>query len=239
MTNASAPSDKILSLISHLAAMTTENGCTEAEAATAASKMQKLLFDHNLSMADISTGDKTAEEIAQGGTADIAAMMRTMYGNRRIRPNARQWLVTLASSVARYNFCRILVRGENEGVIFVGSKANCAAAQAIFEFLAAQIMRLADEGYKADPLAKMTDSRIWRRNFSYGAASRVSNRLYENWKAMQEQSGVGTALVISNTAELEKFMGGFGMAKSYKSSGHGTREGIAAGDRVNLGNALK
>lgn len=240
MTN-QAPSDKVLDLIAKLAAMTVENGATEAEAATAAQKMQKLLFDYNLSLADVKVGkDKNAAQSIREDILNLDAMTRTIFGDRIIRPNERQWLVDLASAVARYNFCHILIGGQNTHIYFVGTPANSKAAFAIYEFLAHQVVRLSNEEYRA--LRPTTDHRVWKRNFSNGAAHRLALRLREQWEAMQEASEVGTALVVSNSAALSEYMQRYkdvGSAKRHSGrNGAGYADGYSAGERINLGRAL-
>jgi hypothetical protein len=86
--------DTILKRIQKLLALTVERGATPEEAATAAAKAQALLFEHNLSMAQVeAVGDIGGDEIFDY-VLDIAAAMRFV-----------NWRKALISAIAEYNFC--------------------------------------------------------------------------------------------------------------------------------------
>lgn len=241
--------ERVLDLIAKLANVTEARGATEAEASTALDKMQRLLFQHNLSLSDVKVGDKSAPSGITDASAD--AYVRT---NRK--PGAgfkerkgtlpqyeREWRIRLASAVARYNFCSILV-GYNFGqVIFVGTSENIEAVKAIWAYAVEQVDRLSYEALayrRKTPASQRADNgKTFRASWLIGCVQRLEDRLYATWAELRRQSQASTALVVSNDSALAEYVAKKtgGRTVGYKSSAksqEGLAAGYVAGSRVDL-----
>ena len=244
--------DRIIQQIVALQNMTVERGATEAEATTAMQKMQALLFKYNL---DLSSLDLHKKSDGPGFKEEFEPTIQRKNRNpgsgfKQRSPNLtdyeREWRVRLAVSVAQYNFCRVLTDQEFYHVLFIGSQVNVEAVRSIWDYACEQVDALSYEALKArrknktqQALEGFQSGKTWRRDWMFGCVDRLSSRLYEGWAALQKQSEVGTALVVSNTAALAEYVkersSGDTVSWSNKKRGFGYAHGYRAADRVNLG----
>lgn len=234
---------KTLELIARLHALATNKGATEAEAATALSKMQALLFKHNLTMSDISMDPSERKSSITDEESSAHDIIATWFGGR-VRPAERAWLSLLAGSVARYNFCSTMITKKFTHVWFVGTPENIAAVRAIWMYAAEQVMDLADEAYKAYKAhGGTTYYRIWRRNFATGCCARLEQRLREEWNKLQQANVDSKALIVVNSTDLTEYIDARKDSKPVKyntgRSVDGQRAGYVAGDLVKLGAKAK
>lgn len=116
--------NKILSIIEKLFRKTTDNGCTEEEAAAAAAHAQRLLARHGLTMEEAEAMrdlDKNKDEIDK------------LIVDYEIKP----WAWQLQAVIAKNFRCRALFRGSrsNARAIFLGHKNDAEIARKVFEEL--------------------------------------------------------------------------------------------------------
>lgn len=233
------PSDKTLDLIQKLHNLATNKGATEAEAENALARMQALLFRHNLSIEDV----KMTPEKRQAGLTDVSTNIDSVTSQRftkfSSRPNEREWITSLASSIARYNFGRIMVSEDRTEIWFVGTPENIEAIKEIWAFAVEQVMNLSGEAYKVfRKEGGKTDPRQYKRNFSNGCVARLHQRLREEWEKLQQAAVESKALIVVNDQALQEYMDARstkGKAPRRGSSSEGYRAGFAAGDLVQLG----
>lgn len=130
---------RVLTLISKLLQMKEGRGATEAEAAQAAERVQKLLQEHNLTLAEVESrgvaaaqGDRTKEKTA--------------------RRAANPWQIDLMRAVAEGNFCLHRVAEERVGKVtrrfhmLVGRAVNVSATRDLFGYLEDTLRRIMMEG---------------------------------------------------------------------------------------------
>lgn len=122
--------EKIIATIKKLLEMTEANGCSENEAMVAALKAQKLMAEHNLTIADVSTetaGQEITKEEVVCGTGD-------------------KWKYRLAAIIAR-NFCCETFVVNKSVIVFYGYEKDAKIAANVFEFLFKTGNKLADKCY--------------------------------------------------------------------------------------------
>lgn len=122
--------EKIIEKIKKLLAMTEENGASENEAMIAALKAQKLMAEHNLTIADIDTDEKgqtIIEEACDAGKGD-------------------KWKYKLANVIAA-NFCCKTYVAQRRWIIFYGYEKDAKIASEVFKFLFKMGNKLADRCY--------------------------------------------------------------------------------------------
>lgn len=137
------PRDDIIELIQGLLAKTEARGATEAEASSAASKVQELLGKYNLSMAEITPVDGSAPLVGQ----------LTSYLNGA---DGKAWLKSLSVVVASAYYCRVILsypkfediqsglcRQDAAGFIFIGREVNAAVCGEMLKWLEHQIWDIA------------------------------------------------------------------------------------------------
>jgi Protein of unknown function (DUF2786) len=126
-----APED-VVERIRKLLRLAENAGATEAEAASALERASALLLRHNLSM----------EQIA------VSASQREVVGEERIRTGwAGSWRGSLLGVLARHNLCSPFVhrRDRADTVVIVGRPANIEATHAMYDWIAEQLERFAQE----------------------------------------------------------------------------------------------
>lgn len=127
--------DTILLRIKKLMAMTEARGATPEEAATAAAKAQALLFEHNLTMAQV---DATSTEKGE----DIG---KTIYDMTEGKDSSMGWRKLLLHMVTRYNFCKMcsMIDGLDRRTAIIGKKSNVEVAVFIYEHTQREIHKMA------------------------------------------------------------------------------------------------
>lgn len=199
----------ILKRIRALLAMSRGNA-NENEAAVAAQKVQQLLTDYNLSLADV--------EKTEGGKVVEDGDLMTSSSN--------PWRRSLGLAVARLYFCdyywrhvrrpaphrkRPYVRGDQHN--FIGLPHNVVVAKEMFVYLVDTIERLAKDGrkqwvkkygsYYVVEGERVTAS-MYENAFRYGCATRISERIWQRYnEAVAPPAGL---LVKSNVPALYKGM---------------------------------
>jgi len=131
----------------------------EHEAALAASKMQELLFKHNLSIETLSEPSEYVEEKRELGS--------------------RVWARRLMVGLCRNNFCEPLRAAWGGEIFIVGRRENVTAVNEMFVYLVGEINRLAKGSYKdykvGTPWPENANS--WCSAFRSGAVATINGRL--------------------------------------------------------------
>jgi hypothetical protein len=177
-----ANTDRVVTLINKLLALSKDGGATEAEAALAAEKAQELMTEHNLSMATV--------EAAGGDSGESGVRIKDGLNHRQVY----NWQKQLMAHIADLNFCHCMLRYETNrtwngtskvfnGYQLIGRAANVASTRVMFEYILQSINRLAKEAL--DPKEFFTR---YGHSFKEGCADRIVERLQERRaKEVEEQ----------------------------------------------------
>lgn len=166
--------------IQKLMAITTERGATEAEAAIASEHVQRMLAEHNITMATI--------EASGGDTGEGGKRTRENVGRRQVY----KWQRNLMSAIAKLHFClaipkfRYRMHGPEifDGYDLIGRVDNVTTTRVMFEYLLQTIERLAREDVGNDPSQFFTK---YAHSFKEGCADRLVDRLEDKHRDIVEQ----------------------------------------------------
>lgn len=174
---------------------------SEAQAALAATKLQELLTEHNLDIADLEKrGSRNAPEVRQHGH-DLGKAAFT-------------WKLNLAEMIAQYYFCHPIVDRTRKTVSFVGRPDNVESLQMLYAWVIDQIKKIATQERRNhfDTTGEHIDPLRWQIQFGIGAVERLEERLIE-MKARQEEDREGTdaeskvtALVVAFKGEISDYL---------------------------------
>jgi hypothetical protein len=229
MTGASAERAKIVERARALLSMTIENGCTEAEAMTAAAKAAKLMQDYDLALGDI-------EDVQDTRVAQQSAPMQSMQ-NRRHMHSAGVWT---APAVADFFDCKCW-RDHTE-IIFFGSKDDVVLAHVMLNMIRVAMDRDLQSFMDGPGLEIDAHPATLKASFLRGMGQRVSERfdiLKHERTAMARSRGnelvvMKGALVDTEFAKL--FPNGLGKASRQKPTNNewAYAHGADAADSLNL-----
>lgn len=173
-------SNIVIDRIRKLMALTAERGATEAEATLASEHVQRLLSEHNLSMAIV--------EMDGGDTGTGGKRTREGVSHRQVYKWQRELMVQLAE----LNFCKPLIRFQSRGwgkpdvfngYDLIGRADNVTTTKVMFEYLLQTIERLAREEVK-------DSSQFFTRyahSFKEGCSDRIIARLQEQQRRIVEE----------------------------------------------------
>lgn len=225
--------EKLLERLKAILNRTTENGCTEAEAAQAMAMAQKLMIEHNLDMAELHAATGTQEEY----TEEDAGFAVSRWSLER----------ELAAGICKKFFlveCYKRIRVSEEtgykrrvNMIFFGTKENIDAARFVFTSLIEAFDRLWHEYRKSKPGVPVRD----RRMFVAGVASGFRRKLESERKSVNA-SRTGTEIVITgreralqeNFAKAHPDMPGPQPMSPLNGSESSFQDGFKEGMRLNL-----
>jgi len=187
---------------------------TEGEAQAAATQLQKLLTEHNLSVADLESKGQAAPEATQQ-QVDLGKA-------------AFPWKLNLAKAVAEHFFCIALIR--NKRPTFIGRPDNVESLQMTYAWLIDQIALVAREERRkhAETTGEHVDGLRWQLHFGLGAVDRLGEKLKaekarHTVEVARNDMGDVVAMTISRTREandyLEKHYG-------YRNDGQKTQHDI-------------
>jgi hypothetical protein len=165
----------------------------EGEAHAAALKLQELLTEHNLSIADL---EKRGAAIPQVGESahDLGKAGFT-------------WKLDLAETIADHYFCHAIVSRYRKTVSFVGRPDNVESLQMLYAWVIDQVKRIsADERVKhKEETGEHIDPLRWQVNFGLGIVQRLGRRLRE----MREKEAADSkcmALVVHHKSEISDWL---------------------------------
>jgi hypothetical protein len=161
---------QVIAKIQKLMALTAERGASEHEAEIAAGHVQRLLAEHNLTLAAI---EASGADTGAGGKRTKEAI------NRR---QVYRWQRTLMGATAQLNFCLALERYDHSrrgapvfnGYSLIGRVDNVATTKVMFEYLIQTIERLARADVGGDPSQFFTRA---AHSFKEGCSHRLVERL--------------------------------------------------------------
>jgi len=163
--------ESILNRIQKLLKMSTENGASENEAMLAADKAQKLLQEHNLSIADIKD-DSQAEPM---DSEDVEVDRDLWKGYIRNATAKLYFCSTYSTMKLDTHYKRVKV------ITFVGRKSNRMVATEMCKYFINTVERLADEEFKEVPGSRASINKM-AHAFKQGAASKLSSRLRRRYE---------------------------------------------------------
>ena len=162
--------ESILNRIQKLLKMSTENGASENEAMLAADKAQKLLQEHNLSIADIKD-DSQAEPM----------------DSEDVEVDRDLWKGYIRNATAKLYFCKTYTTMKYDNnykrtkiITFVGRKSNRMVATEMCKYFINTIDRLAAEEFREVPGSRVSINKM-AHAFKQGAASKLSSRLNDRY----------------------------------------------------------
>ena len=234
---------RVKARIKALTEKTVANGCTEAEAMSAAEMVGRLLERYALSMDEIEV--RTAR----------CVQVEVELGSRRRRP-----IDGTVPAIARFCDCKVWltpaareeVSGEKpKGIryVFFGFETDTALAAYLFAVIDRAI-KTETSGFKlANPRLKAIKLRRASSSFQHGQVARVAARLEtmhaEREASVQAQRVTGTALMIVKHQVVEeafretdvKLVNIYGLGAKVIPSAY--QAGLVAGDRVNLSRPIR
>ena len=163
--------ESILNRIQKLLKMSTENGASENEAMLAADKAQKLLQEHNLSIADIKD-DSQAEPM---DSEDVEVDRDLWKGYIRNATAKLYFCSTYSTMKLDTHYKRVKV------ITFVGRKSNRMVATEMCKYFINTVNRLADEEFREVPGSRASINKM-AHAFKQGAASKLSSRLRKRYE---------------------------------------------------------
>ena len=180
--------ERLIGRIRKLQALNEGRGATPEEAAGAAAKVQAMLFEHNLSLSDVATGEP--EEAEPYGKTDYE-----LGANR----NTVQWKRTLLYGIAKTNFCMAVTQSGKTTMTLIGKKSNIEVVVYLYLYLSREVERLAKEETKTVLAGKAA----YQTSFCRGAANTIYHRLKaERQRAETVATHYGTAKATSNALIL-------------------------------------
>ena len=162
--------ESILKRIQKLLKLSVENGASENEAMQAADKAQKLLQEHNLSIADI----KDEDQVEPMDSEDVEVDRDLWKGYIRNSTAKLYFCKTYTTMKLDKHYRRIKV------ITFVGRKSNRMVATEMCKYFINTIERLTTEEFKAVPGSRASINKM-SHAFKQGAASRLSKRLDDKY----------------------------------------------------------
>jgi hypothetical protein len=213
--------ESIVTKIKKLLALSRDNA-NEHEAAAAAGKAQALLFEHNLSVADV-TVDLDHDPIEKA--EQILKATRTTIS----------WKRALYHAIAEHNFCQVCYMPGTTKVDIVGKQSNIEVVNYLYAFLEREILRLAQEAAQS----QLTRKASYVNSFCYGAVCVVNARLREERKRSEATHAESKALVVQMDALVvsafkQHFPSVVSTRASAPSNGLGYHAGREAGRGINI-----
>lgn len=182
--------ESIISRIRKLLNLTIERGATPDEAATAAAKVQALLTEYNLEMADVAQ-QETVNEIGTD-TQTVSNGNRSPY----TKPFAN-----LLYILSKYNFCQSIYNNDGRSVIF-GKPHNIAAVKYLYSHLSRVLLAEAKRQYKEQ--SRLETPQSWNTSFIQGANYEIALRLKAQQEQQSQTSGAVNALVVTSNQLVQQ-----------------------------------
>jgi sulfur transfer protein SufE len=186
--------DTIIRVIRELANKTVDNGCTEAEAMSAAKKIDQLLTAYNLTL------DKVFIEESNCVQDSVST------GKRQAHP-----ITYACQTIASFCDCKVWIRRGKAGLdyCFFGTPTDVMMAKHMYSLVLRAIdnetIKFKLEQYRLYHACSKTTS----NSFQKGMAIRVSKRLMDMIQQRQHQyvSGCTSLVVLKNQKRDEEFKG--------------------------------
>lgn len=190
-TQEASPNQKIADRIKKLLALAKGN-TTEAEASSAMEKVQELLSQYNLSMAEVESHGNKAKAEEGGNRQKDSHEKSAMY----------EYQQKLMRAVAETHFCLYWVGEKSRWTgktwaktkyhVLVGREANVVTAKMMFDYLNSTIEQLAKALYP-HPLNLSKSAISWKEGCAYRLQQRLRDRQHEADEAQKAQAQQPTA----------------------------------------------
>lgn len=182
---------------------------SEGEAAAAASAIQRLLVEYNLSMEEVESSiskderkDAVEEEKASGFT------YKSIGG---------QWEYRLAYICCKYNFCKCFMFGSSyKNLLLIGKKENLEIVKWLREMLSERFVEISNEKWKE---YKKTEEYLlqpaiskdrFQRGFLMGCVAGIDEKMKEiaerDKREDEVYSSKVTALTLRNNTDIDEFI---------------------------------
>lgn len=207
--------EKVLALLVKLQAMAdaTHSNSPE-EAAIAAAQMQKLMFEHKISMAEVQMVEdedpitKTDIMSQEGGT-DVVSWRRDLLGSiagtnfcRVVYQSARR--ERRGVGIYRGNFVDIHIAAQRGELWLYGRKGDTEKVRYLYQYLCREIDRLTKDASSRAPAAH---KKRWSNSFRLGCVATIGRRLFEARRASEQGLNAnGCALVKREDEAVRQFM---------------------------------
>jgi hypothetical protein len=215
---------KLLERIQKVQRLTTSSNINEA--AAAATKLQELLFKHNLDLRDIAV----PEEEAAG----------PVYLNREYNIKYRDnWRRLLLNGIAQANFCDTVYLQGTPLMYVIGEPYNIEVVLSMYEYLLKEVTRLSSREWKREGQYRSSRRIAWRNAFHAGASAVIHQRLQQRKRELSDQTEQTRALVLDKEADLreafQRFHPNTELGRgSHHEDASGYRSGVVAGRNIGL-----
>lgn len=183
-------SDRIIARIRKMLALAKDAGATEGERDNALRMAHATLAKYNLELAEVETSDQHTDE-PRGLHTD------SFHG--------WPWARNISVSVAKLFFCRYVYSHERgrRGTrhYFIGRTSNAVTAAEVSKFIVESIFKEAGRRQRA-----LAENNAWAREFAWGAALKVRDRVKELIDAATTpppSATPGTELVLASIYQTE------------------------------------
>jgi hypothetical protein len=220
---------RVKARIKALTDKTVSNGCTEAEAMSAADMVGRLLERYALSMDEIEV------------RASVCVQLEVPVGGQRRRP-----IDGCVTAIARFCDCKVWLARREAGpfYVFFGFEADTSLAGYLFAMIDRAIATETRAFRVANARVRGMALRTASTSFQHGMAARLSARLEEMQRArdahVAAQRVTGSALMVVKHRVVDDAFRetSIRLVSAGRSAGRrmnaAFRNGFAAGDRVNL-----
>lgn len=187
--------DKVLSKLKKLMNMTTERGCTPAEAAAAAAHVERILEEHQLSRFDVDSKKFDEEVVDEKAGVKLGKVVPA-------------WSYALASAVATPHEVVAIFSWTPHGehvLRFVGHKSDASVSSYLYVTLFPRLLRMAD--VECVRLGRFgAGIKTFKRDFMLAAAQTIYVRLKEERDRVRAQNVASRDLVVVKKDAVEDYM---------------------------------
>lgn len=203
---------------------------SEGEANAAASAVNRLLTEYNLSLMEISEEEKTA-----GPNIDESSRIsyQDMYGNI--------WKRDLLRIISEYNYCQILLYSGTTYMVVLGTKENASVVIALYNYLRSAFKSLAADrhsefvGGKRGYYRTQKFKRNYIRSYLLGCCTGLRSQ-FESINRTSKEAG----LVLCHKTLIKDYLAAFKLVErkpvqnKRKTNYSAYNSGYVDGNRINL-----
>lgn len=212
---------------------------SEAEAQAFTDAVQRLLLEHNLSLADIPVAAGVPEPEA------VKVMFDPTEHGLKLKSARLEWSEALARAVAQAHLCDFLVHRGSNYITFVGFQHNAEVAVWTYAVLYRTAWNLGWKEYfsyykECAEAGERQKARGFRKSFLLGFVRRLLERIYERKRKFQEEpKSMALAVLDKNALAIKKFyeknkVGKSGAPRTRINNAVGYARGKAAADQIDL-----
>lgn len=183
--------ESILAKIKKLQALAAKNS-NQHEAAAAAAKAQALIFEHNLSAADVETHETAPHD-------PYGKVEHTLDGANR---TTVQWRRSLLYVLAKANFCTAVTQSGTTKMQLIGKRSNVETVLYLNSVLVREIERLAIEAARS----VLSSRSAYMVSFCRGAVATIYSRLEAQRKESEAHATTATATMHAARANQNAVM---------------------------------